>query len=95
MLFDRIRAKVTLNKPIYVGFTVLDVSKLLMFDFHYNAVVKRNGKDARLPFTKTNSRCCHLFTNDVYRNMRDYRDLLVTSSYPPRSFVVFRQQHEG
>jgi hypothetical protein len=53
VLVDRIRAKVTLNKPIYVGFTVLDVSKLLMFDFHYNVVVKRYGEDARLLFTDT------------------------------------------
>jgi hypothetical protein len=34
ILVDSIRNKVTLNKPIYIGFTVLDVSKLLMFDFH-------------------------------------------------------------
>jgi hypothetical protein len=82
VLVDRIRAKVTLNKPIYVGFTVLDVSKLLMFDFHYNVVVKHYGEDARLLFTDTNSLCYHLFTNDVYRDMLDCRDLLDTSSYP-------------
>jgi hypothetical protein len=34
VLVDRIRNKMTLNKPIYIGFTVLDVSKLLMFDFN-------------------------------------------------------------
>jgi hypothetical protein len=82
VLVDRIRAKVTLNKPIYVGFTVLDVSKLLMFDFHDNVVVKRDGEDARLLFTDTDSLCYHVFTNDVYRDMPDYRDLLDTSSYP-------------
>jgi hypothetical protein len=46
VLVDRIRAKVTLNKPIYVGFTILDVSKLLMFDLYYNVVVKRYCEDA-------------------------------------------------
>jgi hypothetical protein len=82
VLVDRIRAKVTLNKPIYVRFTVLDVSKLLMFDFHYNVIVKRYGEDARLLFTDTDSLCYQLFTNDVYRDMLDYRNLLDTSIYP-------------
>jgi hypothetical protein len=81
VLVDRIRAKVTLNKPIYVGFTVWDVSKLLMFDFHYNVVVKRYHEDAQLLFTDTDSLCYHLFNNDVYRDMLDYHALLDTSSY--------------
>jgi hypothetical protein len=52
---DRIRAKVTLEKPIYFGFTVLNVSKLLMFDFHYNVIAKRYGKNAWLLFTDNDS----------------------------------------
>jgi hypothetical protein len=78
---ERIRAKVTLNKPIYIGFTVLDVSKLLMFDFHYNVIAKRYGKNARLLFTDTNSLCYHLATDDVYKDMLEYRHLLDTSNY--------------
>jgi hypothetical protein len=58
VMVERIRAKVTLNKPIYIGFTVLDVSKLLMFDFHYNVIAKRYGKNARLLFTDTDSLPC-------------------------------------
>jgi hypothetical protein len=47
VLVYRIRVKVTLNKPIYVGFTILDVSKLLMFDLYYSVVVKRYCEDVR------------------------------------------------
>jgi hypothetical protein len=43
VLVDRMKKEVLLNKPIYVGFTVLDVSKLLIFDYHYNVMVKRYG----------------------------------------------------
>jgi hypothetical protein len=39
VLVDTIRNKMTLNKPVYIGFTVLDVSKLLMFDFTACTVV--------------------------------------------------------
>jgi hypothetical protein len=82
VLVDRIRKTVTLNKPIYVGFTVLDLSKLLMFDFHYNVVIKRYGSNARLLFSDTDSLCYHVFTDDVYRDMLEYRNMLDTSGYP-------------
>jgi hypothetical protein len=82
VVVDRDRKDVLLNKPIYVGFTVLDVSKLLIFDFHYNVMVKRYGSNARLLFSDTDSLCYHIFTDDLYRDMLEYRHLLDTSAYP-------------
>ena len=51
---ERAKVKLTLNRPIYVGFAILDLSKTLMYDFHYN-YIKRKYPDSTLLFTNTNS----------------------------------------
>jgi hypothetical protein len=81
VVVDRVRSKVKLNKQIYIGFSVLEISKVLIFDFHYNVMMKRYGTNARL-FNDTDSLCYHKFTDDLYRDMREYSDLLDTSGYP-------------
>ena len=48
-----IKQVLILNKPIYIGFTVLELSKWLMYDFHYK-FIKKNF-DAELLFTDTDS----------------------------------------
>ena len=48
-----IKPVLTLKKPVYVGFTVSELSKWLMYDFHYNFIKKHF--DAELLFTDTDS----------------------------------------
>ena len=48
-----IKSDLTVNKPIYVGFTVLEFSEWLMYDFHYNFIQK--NFDAELLFTDIDS----------------------------------------
>ena len=49
-----IKPFLVLNKPIYVGFTVLELNKYLMNDFHYN-FIKKKKIDADFLFTDTDS----------------------------------------
>ena len=74
-----------LNKPIYVGFFVLDLSKWKMYDFHYN-FVKKNF-DAELLFTDTDSLTYEIKSEDVYEEFFKWKDLLDFSNYPKDSKI--------
>lgn len=81
---DMEKAKVTLNKPIYVGAAILDLSKHLMYDFHYNVMLKE-FPGSQLLFTDTDSLCYSIPTKDYYKDLVD-KNLLHhfdTSDYPP------------
>ena len=77
------RLTVTLDKPIYTGFTVLELSKLHMYDFHYNHMMKKYGAEkAKLLFTDTDSLTYQVNTQDLYQDMKEDQDLYDTSNYP-------------
>jgi hypothetical protein len=89
VLVDRMKKEILLNKPIYVGFTILEVSKLLIFGYYCNMMVKKYGSNARLLFSDTDSLCYHLFTDDVYRDMSEYIDLLTPAATPPPDHPLY------
>ena len=85
-LFDKnfaaiheIKPVLMLNKPIYVGFTVLHLSKWMMYDFHYN-FIKKNF-DAELLFTDTDSLTYETKSENVYEEYFKWKDLFDFSNY--------------
>ena len=68
-----------LNKPIYVGFTVLELSKWGMYDFHYN-FIKKNF-NAELLFIDTDSLTYEIKSENVYEDFFKWKDLFDFSNY--------------
>ena len=69
-----------LSKPIYVGFTVLELSKWLMYDFHYKFIKKHF--DAEFLFTDTDSLMYQIKSEDVHEKIFKHKHLFYFSNYP-------------
>ena len=81
--YQQRKTVIVYNRPMIVGAAILDISKTLIYDFHYNHVQKRYGKDASLLFTDTDSLCYHIFTEDVYEDTRADNAAFDLSDYVP------------
>ena len=77
------KTSLTMNKPVYLSMCILDLSKTLMFDFHYNYIKRKYGNKAKLLFTDTDSFIYEIQTEDFYKDISgDVQDRFDTSDYP-------------
>ena len=65
------KTTIRLYKPIYLGMSILDLSKTLMYDFHYNYIKPKYEENANLLFTDTDSLCYEIKTKDFYKDISD------------------------
>ena len=80
---ERRKTSIKFDKPIYSGFSILDISKTLMYDFHYGYIkVKYPGTESQLCFTDTDSFLYRLKTKDVHRDMLENAHYFDFSDYP-------------
>jgi hypothetical protein len=78
----RKKAIVKLDKCIAVGMCVLDMSKVLMYDYHYNTIKKQYGDRSKLLFTDTDSLTYEIKTDDIYADMKKDKNTYDFSDYP-------------
>ncbi|KAL4143995.1 hypothetical protein QTP88_006240 [Uroleucon formosanum] len=76
------RTQISFKQPIYIGMCVLDLSKMLMYDFYYNIIKKKYGNRVRLLYTDTDSLILEIKTNDFYQDIKINLDHFDTSDYP-------------
>ena len=78
------KTKLDFDKPVYLGMCILDLSKTLMYDFHYNYIKQKYEDKAKLLLTDTDSLMYEIQTEDFYNDISgDVKDRFDTSGYPP------------
>ncbi|KMQ85714.1 hypothetical protein RF55_15565, partial [Lasius niger] len=76
------KLEVKFNKPIYVGMCILDISKVCLYEFHYEYMSPLYRDKCRVMYTDTDSLIYHIECDDVYENMKRDIARFDTSDYP-------------
>ena len=79
------KISLTLNKPIYVGFTVLEISKWEMQNIHYNFVIRFNTRLLFIVMNYTDSSCYELHEKNPYKRIHKHKELFDLSNFPVSS----------
>ena len=76
------KIKVVMNKPVYLGQAILDVSKIVMYEFHYDYMKPKYGENLKLCYMDTDSFVYHIKTEDFYEDIAgDVKERFDTSGY--------------
>ena len=82
MIMEMKKVEVKMNKPIYLGQAILDISKTLMYEFWYDYIKPKYGDKARLCYMDTDSFVMHIKTEDFYKDIAgDVERWFDTSNY--------------
>ena len=76
------KTKVKMNKPIYLGLSVLEISKTLMYEFWYDYMKPKYDNDVKLCYMDTDSFIMNIKTNDFYEDIANHvENRFDTSNY--------------
>ena len=76
------KTKVIMNKPVYLGQAILDISKTLMYEFWYDYIKPKYQEKAKLCYMDTDSFIIHIETEDFYKDIaQDINKWFDTSGY--------------
>ena len=66
-----------LDKPIYLGMSILDLSKVHMYSFYYDVLKARCKDNVKLIYTDTDSYVLQTFTEDIYEDWGGVKDYMI------------------
>ena len=82
MAIEMKKTKVKMNKPIYLGMSILDISKTLMYEFWYDYIKPKYQDKAKLCYMDTDSFVIHIKTEDFYEDIaNDVKEWFDTSNH--------------
>ena len=76
------KIKVKMNKPIYLGLSILEISKILMYEFWYDYLKPKYGDNVKLCYVDTDSFIMHIKTEDFHKDIaNNFEKRFDTSNY--------------
>ena len=78
---EKQKPKLKLDKPIFIGMSILDVSKHHMYKFYYDVMKPKYGDNIRMVYTDTDSFVFHTKTDDIYQDLKEINDEMDFSGY--------------
>ena len=76
------KSEILINKPVYLGLSILELSKILMYEFWYNYVKPKYGEKTKLFYMDTDSFTEYIKTDDIYKGIaEDAETRFDTSNY--------------
>ena len=89
------KQQVTLHKPIYLSFTILELSKLLMYEFFYNLLIPKWGDDVEILYYDTDAYVLNIKTEDVYKDLETMKEYFDFYDYNlETSPITFENENE-
>ena len=73
---EKTKTKLKLNKPIYLGMSILNRSKVHIYSFYHDVLKTKYQDDKRLTYTDTDSSVLQTFTDDIYEDWKDIKDYM-------------------
>ena len=65
------KTQILMNKPVYLGLSILDLSKTVMYEFWYDYVKPNYGENAKFCYMDTGSFIIHVETDDIYKDIAE------------------------
>ena len=76
------KVKVKMNKPIYLGLSILEISKIIMYEFWYDYIKKKYGDMVKLCYVDIDSLIMNIKTKNFYKDIsQDVEERSNTSNY--------------
>ena len=79
------KVTLTLNKPAYIRICILELSKVLMYELHFDYIKNKYGNNSELLSTETDSLMYEIKTKDVYENFSNDKEMFDFSNYSTKS----------
>ena len=89
------KSEVALQKPAYIGMCILELSKVVMYEFYYDYIKNKYGGNSRLLFPDTDSLMYEIKTEDVYEDFDNDKEMFEFSNYSAKSEYLVDDNSEN